>query len=90
MARGDLEFRPLLERDVRLLLDQGVVRDLVIFGTGAKWGVIVGTEEARGFLISEKSRKPRMFAKLDTAAAWVNALGIKRFSVDMTTSDGFL
>lgn len=90
MARGDLEFRPLLERDVRLLVDQGVVRGFVIFGTGMKWGVIVETEEARGFLISEKSRKPRMFAKLDTVAAWVDALGVKRFAVDMTTFGGLM
>lgn len=90
MAEKERQFRPCIEREIRLIFGEGVVRGAVIVGVNKGWRVAVDTDSARLLLVAEKSRKPRVFAKLDTAARWLYDLGITWFMVDARNVRGIV
>lgn len=90
MAQLQQQFRECTEREIRLLMNEGVIQRALLWGVQSSWRVLLDTEHARLILIAEKSRKPRNFAKLDTAAAWLYDLGIRQFGVDMIHFGGLV
>lgn len=90
MAQQELQVRECLEREICLLFDEGVITGAVIWGIQKSWRVLVETERGRVILIAEKSKKPREFARLDTAAAWLRDLGVMRFVVDQSVFGGLV
>lgn len=80
--------RECTEREIRLLSDEGVIRQALLVAVEGSWRVILQTDAVRIILISEKAKRPRQFAKLDTAALWLFSMGIKRFYVEMAQFAG--
>jgi len=72
--------RSISEPEARLLLESGSVRAVSVVRTGERWAIVfmVGLHE---MTLSSKREDVRLFAKLDTVAEWLLAVGVKDFGV---------
>lgn len=71
----------ITESALRDLLDGGAVRSVSVVAQGDAWAVQVqiGT---RSRTIGSKREDVRWWKSLDTAARWLNGLGVAEWSVD--------
>ena len=69
------------------LADAGAIQSTHVVGEGNGWSLFVkyGTKEC--FLAAQRSRKVRIFRKLETLVAYLGDLGITRFEVDASLFD---
>lgn len=67
----------MLEREIKLLLDENAIREVVVAGSPvAGYTVLIN-----GKTVKSSRRETRQFAKLDTVAAFLLKLGLTKFSV---------
>jgi hypothetical protein len=69
----------MLERDIKLLLDENAVREVVAAGFPEGGYVIL----INGKTVKSARRETRRFARLDTVAAFLAKLGLTKFSVEI-------
>lgn len=78
-----------IESEIRILYQQGAIKHIYAVAYSGKWQLLFLTDKHSITLISEKSKKARKFASLDTVATWVRDLmGNVSFGVDMRFWDG--
>jgi len=70
----------MLEREIKLLLDENAVRSVEVAGSPSTTYTIL----INGKTVKSARRETRRFAKLDTVAAFLLKLGVSNFSVAMT------
>jgi sulfur carrier protein ThiS len=67
----------MLEREIKLLLDENAIREVVVGGSPlAGYTLLIN-----GKTVKSSRRETRQFAKLDTVAAFLLKLGLTKFSV---------
>lgn len=72
----------MLEREIKLLLDENAIREVIV--VGSPWGPY--TILVNGKTVKSARRETRQFAKLDTVAAFLLKLGLPKFSVVMAVN----
>lgn len=60
----------------------GLVRAALLVGRPGGWAVSVRFGLSEAVLAAQRSGKPRLFRRLDAAAAYLLGLGLPRFEVD--------
>lgn len=73
----------MLEREIKLLLDENAVRKVLLVGTPLEGYTLL----INGKTVKSSRRETRQFAKLDTVAAFLLKLGLTKFSVVMAPSE---
>lgn len=69
------------------LVEGGAVRSTRVVGQPGGWGVIVQYGKAERPLAATRSRRVRIFKKLETVVAYLKDMGINRFDVDTANYD---
>jgi len=67
----------MLERELRLLIEEDAIRDVFVFRQPERGYVI----QINGRTLKSARRQERQFAKLDTVADLLHKFGIDRFTV---------
>lgn len=89
MANNGVLVADYTESEIGILFGQGAIKQVHAVAYAGKWQLLFLTETHSVTLISEKSKKARRFASLDTVAAWVRErMGNTAFMVDMRFWDG--
>ena len=70
----------MLEREIKLLLDENAIRTVVVAGSpSTNYTILIN-----GRTVKSNRRETRQFAKLDTVAVFLLKLGLNNFSVALT------
>ncbi len=69
------------------LAEAGVVRTAHVVGQEGGWGVLVKYGMTERALTAQRSRKVRIFRKLETLVEYLKGVGIPRFDVDAVNYD---
>lgn len=89
MANNGVLVADYTESEIGILFGQGAIKQVHAVAYAGKWQLLFLTGTHSVTLISEKSKKARRFASLDTVAAWVRErMGNTAFMVDMRFWDG--
>jgi Asp-tRNA(Asn)/Glu-tRNA(Gln) amidotransferase C subunit len=69
------------------LVEAGAVRGAQVIGKVGGWGVLIKYGTVERPLATTRSKKVRLFKKLETVVAYLKDLGISRFDVDAAQYD---
>lgn len=69
------------------LAEAGVVRTAHVIGQEGGWGVMVKYGKTERALAAQRSRKVRIFRRLETLVDYLKGVGIPRFDVDAVNYD---
>lgn len=73
---------------VKSLAEARAIRSVLVLGRPGGWSVVVRYGEAERTVAAQRSRRPRLWRNLATAAAYVrHELGLERFEVDTADHD---
>lgn len=89
MANSGILVAEYTESEIGILFRQGAIKQVHALAYAGKWQLLFKTETHQITLISEKSKKARRFASLDTVAAWIRErMGNTAFMADLRFWDG--
>jgi hypothetical protein len=69
------------------LIEGGVVRAAHVIGQEGGWGIVIKYGTSARALAASRSRRVRIFKKLETLVSYLKELGIQKFDVDAANFD---
>ena len=69
------------------LVEAGAVHNAHVIGQKGGWGVLIRYGRHERTLVAQRSRRMRLFKKLETVVAYLKEVGLARFEVDAKDFD---